>query len=136
VSAKLADRPGYGPRGRCVHNASLSRIFYFAAAVLFIGCGVARADDLADIRAVRSLAAEAAQVIRMEAQGGVIHIYAREMKASAREELISEADSTSAARVKTLARGAISAADKNNATALEDIVRQLFTMEGPHERAD
>ena len=130
------DRPGYGPRGRCVRNASLSRTLFFAAAVLLIGCGVARADDLADIRAVRSLAAEAAQVIRLQTNHRVTATYAAEMKQSATDELGSEAESATAAPVKALARQAISAVYANDAAVLERIVRQLLAMEGPHGRAD
>jgi hypothetical protein len=107
-----------------------------AAAVLCIGCGAARADDLADIRAVRSLAAEAAQVIRLEAQHRVTGTYAREMKDSARDELGSETKSTSAPRIKALAQQAISALNANDAGALERIAKQLLAMEGPHGRAD
>ena len=77
--------------------------------MFFIGCGGARADDLSDIRAVRSLAAEAAETIRLETQHRVTSIYARQMKDSAREELSNEADNASAPRAKALARQAFSA---------------------------
>jgi hypothetical protein len=109
----------------------LNRKLSLAAAVLFIGCGLARADALADIRAV-----EAAQVIRLEARHRVTGTYAQQMKDSAREELGSEAESATAPRVKALAQQAISALNAKNATALERIARQLFAMEGPHGRAD
>lgn len=104
--------------------------------MLCIGCGLARADDLAEVRAVRSLAAEAAQVIRLESRHQVTGTYAREMKDSAREELRSEAESATAPRVQALARQAISAVNANDGATLERIVRQLFAMEGPHGRAD
>src|SRR3954471_22236428 len=92
VNAKSADRPGYGAHAWRARNPDLKHKFAFAAAVLCIGCGGARADDLANIRALRSLAAEAAQVIRLESQRRVTTIYAREMKTAAREELRSEAE--------------------------------------------
>jgi hypothetical protein len=136
VSAKSADHHGCGARARRAHNASLNRAFCFAAAVLCTGCGVARADDLSEIRAVRSLAAEAAQVIRLETQHRVTAPYAREMKSSAREELRKEAESATAPRVKATALQAMAAVNANNAQALEAIVRRLFALEGPHGRAD
>ncbi|HEY1961397.1 MAG TPA: hypothetical protein VGG69_03175 [Rhizomicrobium sp.] len=104
--------------------------------MLCLGCGGAHADDLADIRAVRSLAAEAAQVIRLETEHRVTGIYAREMKDSARDELGNEAESAATRRVKATALQAITAVDKNDIAALERIVRQLFAMEGEHGRAD
>ncbi len=130
------DPRGCGARARCVRKPGLNRKLSLAAAVLCIGCGFARADDLADLRAVRSLAAEAAQVIRLESQRRVTGTYAREMKDSAREELGNEAESAPAPRVKALARQAISAVNANDGAALERIVQQLFAMEGPHGRAD
>jgi hypothetical protein len=130
------DPRGYGARARCVRKPSLNRKLSLAAAVLCIGCGFARADELSDVRAVRSLAGEAAQVIRLKSQHRVTGIYAREMKDSAREELGNEAESATAPHVKALARQAISALDANDASRLERIVQQLFAMEGPHGRAD
>lgn len=130
------DPRGCGARARCGRKPGLNRKLSLAAATLCIGCGLARADDLADLRAVRSLAAEAAQVIRLESQHRITGIYARKMKDSAREELRNEAESAPAPRVKTFAQQAVSAVNANDAAALERIARQLFAMEGPHGRAD
>jgi hypothetical protein len=130
------DLPGCGARAPCGRKPGLIRKLSLAAAVLCIGCGLARADDLADLRAVRSLAAEAAQVIRLESRHRVTGTYAREMKDSAREELRSEAEGATSPQVKVLAQHAISAVNANDTAALERIVRQLFAMEGPHGRAD
>jgi hypothetical protein len=130
------DPRGCGAGAPCGRKPGLNRKLSLAAAVLCIGCGVARAGDLADTRAVRSLAAEAELAIRLESQHRVTATYAREMKDSAREELRSEAQSATAPRVKALARQAISAVNANDSAALESIVRQLFAMEGPHGRAD
>ena len=112
MSGKSAGHRGCGAQARCGRKFRLNRKLASAAAVLCIGCGAARVDDLADIQSVRSLAAEAAQVIRLESQHRVTRTHAREMKDSAREELGSEAEGATAPHVKAaqrakLARNAI-----------------------------
>jgi len=96
----------------------------------------AQADPLADTRILRSLAAEAAEVIRLQAQHRVTETYAREMKTEAREQLQSTAKSTDAPQLKPIGAKAVSALDRNDAGALTAIAQQLFNMEGRHGRAD
>ena len=96
----------------------------------------AAADDLSDIRSVRTLAAEAAAVIRLQAQHRITETYARTMKEEARQQLVQEAQEATARQLRTIAGQAISALDRNNASALTGIVQQLFRMEGSHGRAD
>jgi hypothetical protein len=97
---------------------------------------VAHADPLADTRILRSLAAEAGEVIRLQAQHRVTETYAREMKKEAREQLESTAKSTDAPQLRPLAAKALTALDRNDAGELTAIARQLLKMEGPHGRAD
>jgi hypothetical protein len=101
-----------------------------------LGCSPALADTLSDIRSVRTLAAEAGEVIRLQAQQKVTDIYARTMKDAAREQLAQEAQDAKAPQVRKIAGQAISALDRNDAGALSAIAQQLFRMEGPHGRAD
>jgi len=104
--------------------------------VAALGCFPASADGLSDIRAVRSVAAEAAEVIRLKLQHRVTETYAREMKEEARQQLAQEAQSAQAPQTRDIAGQAISALDRNDARALTSIAQQLFRMEGPHGRAD
>lgn len=101
-----------------------------------LGWSPAAADDQADIRSVRTLSAEAAEVIRLQAQHSVSETYARTMKQEARKQLAEEAQSAQAPNLRKLAGQAVSALDRNDANALTEIVQQLFGMEGPHGRAD
>jgi hypothetical protein len=103
---------------------------------LALSAAVAQADPLADTRIVRSLAAEAAEVIRLQAQHRVTETYAREMKKEAREQLESTAKSTDAPQLKPLAAKVLTALDREDAGALTAVARQLLKMEGPHGRAD
>lgn len=101
-----------------------------------LGWSPAAADDLSDIRSVRTLAAEAGAVIRLQAQHSVTETYARTMKQEARKQLAQEAQDAKAPQLRKIAGQAISALDDNRASALAGIVQQLFRMEGPHGRAD
>src|SRR5689334_16075923 len=100
------------------------------------GSSPVAADNLSDIRSVRTLAAEAAEVARLQAQHKITATYARAMKQEAREQLVQEAQDGKAPQLPKIAGQAISAVDHNNAGALAAIVQQLFRMEGPHGRAD
>jgi hypothetical protein len=106
--------------------------------VLLFGCigGFAHADDLSSIRAIRSLAAEASEVVRLESQNRLTQAYANAMKEQAGEQLANEAQNATAPQVKSLAGQAIVALNRNDANALAKIAQRLFTMEGPHEPAD
>jgi hypothetical protein len=106
------------------------------AMVAFLALGPAEADELTHVRALRSLAAEAAEVIRLEAQHRVTGTYAREMKQETREQIASEAQSAQSPQIKQLAQQAIGALGRNDANALTRISQQLFKMEGPYGRAD
>ena len=99
-------------------------------------CSLAQADDLSDVRAIRSLTAEGSQVIRLAAQHRLTAAYTRAMKQEARDQLVAELQAAKSNRVKMLAGEAIDALDKNDAGALGQIALRLFAMEGPHERAD
>jgi hypothetical protein len=109
---------------------------YLAMLPAALSAAVAQADPLADTRILRSLAAEAAEIIRLQAQHRVTETYAREMKREAREQLESTARSTDAPQLKPLAANALAALDRNDAGALATIAQQLLRMEGPHGRAD
>jgi len=106
--------------------------------VLLFGCigGFAHADELSNIRAIRSLVAEASQVVRLESRNRLTQAYARAMKEQAREQLASEAQSATSPQIKSLAGQAIVALNRNDANALANIAERLFIMEGPHEPAD
>ena len=112
------------------------RIVATIAVALLLGSAAAHADTLSDIRSLRSLSAEAAQVIRLQAQHRVTDTYATEMKQEAREELQSSADDAGTPQLKAIARQATQALDRNNSQALTDIAERLLAMEGPHGRAD
>lgn len=101
-----------------------------------LGGGPALADNLSDLRSVRTLAAEAAEVIRLQAQHRVTETYARTMKDAAREQLAEQAKSAEAPQMRKIAGHAISALDHNDPNALAAIAQQLLKMEGPHGRAD
>jgi hypothetical protein len=104
-------------------------------ALLGLGWGPGRADDFADIRTLRSLAAEASEVCRLSAQHRVTEVYAHTMLKEARDELQDTAESTRSAPLKAIARNAIAAVNKADANMLARIAQQLFEMEGPHGRA-
>ena len=103
---------------------------------LTVCCTTVRAGALADIRTLRSLSAETAEVMRLQAQHGVTATYAAGIKQEAREELQSTARSASTPQLKQMAQQAIRALDRNDAPALADLVQRLLAMEGPHGRAD
>ena len=103
---------------------------------LLLVCGVARADALSDIRTLRSLSAEAAEIIRLHAQHRVTDTYATRMKQEAREEIQSAAKSADAPQLKAMAQQALEALGHDDAKALSQLAQQLFAMEGPHGRAD
>jgi len=109
---------------------------YLTASFVLLSVTTAQADPLADTRALRSLAAEAAEVIRLQAQHRVTGIYVREMKEEAREQIESTIKGTDAPQLKPLAAKAIAALDRNDAGALAVIAQQLFRMERAHGRAD
>jgi len=96
----------------------------------------AAADDLSQVRAIRSLAAEAAEIIRLQAQHRVTETYAREMKQQAREQLQSEAEGAQRPPLGQMAQQAIVALGRDDSNTLMRIVQQLLKMEGPHGRAD
>ena len=99
-------------------------------------CGSGRADGLSDIRAIRSVAAEAAEVLTLESQHKVTATYAAVMKNQACSQLRNTAESAGSPQIKQLAQQAIDAVKANDAAALKRLVQQLYAMEGPHERAD
>lgn len=105
-------------------------------AALFGLCGSGRADDLSDIRAIRSISAEAAQVLNLESQHKVTATYATVMKNQAVSQLRNTAESAASPQMKALAQQAIDAVKANDSAALKQIVQQLYAMEGPHGRAD
>jgi len=105
-------------------------------ALLGLTLGPGRADELTDIRAVRSFAAEAAKVIEFSNQHKVTATYTAVMKNQARSQLRNTAESTDSPRVKKYAQQAIDAVNANDPATLKRIAQELFTMEGVHGRAD
>jgi hypothetical protein len=99
-------------------------------------CGPGRADDLSDIRAIRSTAAEAAEVLNLENQHKVTATYATVMKNQACDQLRNTAESANSQHIRQLAQQAIHAVNANDSAALRRLVQQLYAMEGPHGRAD
>jgi hypothetical protein len=105
------------------------------AAFLIFLCmaNVACADEIADRRSVRSIAAEAAEVLRLHAAGKVSDVYTDKMKKNAREEL-RDADTSAGDRDPALRRAigeSLMALDNNDAGALRAVAARLFAMAGP-----
>jgi uncharacterized protein YpiB (UPF0302 family) len=99
-------------------------------------CGPGRANDLSDIRAIRSTAAEAAEVLYLENQHKVTATYATVIKNQACSLLRNTVESAGSQQIKHLAQQAIDAVKANDSAALKRLVQQLYQMEGPHGRAD
>lgn len=112
------------------------RSFVVILLALIVGCACAKADSLSDIRTLRSLSAEVAQVIRLHAQHRVSDTYAVQMKREAREELQSSAQSAGTLQLKQMAQQAISDLDRNDSNALARLAQRLLALEAPHGRAD
>jgi hypothetical protein len=112
------------------------RIVGIAFVALVLACAVARADGLSDIRTLRSLSAEAAEIVRLQAQHRITETYATQMKREAREELQSAGESASTGALKEIAQQATQALDRNDEQGLTTLAQRLFAMEGPHGRAD
>ncbi|HEX3653431.1 MAG TPA: hypothetical protein VHU18_11475 [Rhizomicrobium sp.] len=99
-------------------------------------CQPGRADSLSDIRAIRSIAAEAAQVLNLEDQHKVTATYATVMKNQAISQLRNTAESAESPQTKQLAQQAIDAVKANDSAALKRFVQKLYAMEAAHGRAD
>jgi hypothetical protein len=112
------------------------RAVLIIALAMAFGCAAARADALSDIRTLRSLSAEASEIIRLQAQHRVTDTYAVQMKDEAREQLQSSAESADTPQLKALAHQALVALSRNDAQALSGIAERLLAMEGAHGRAD
>ena len=133
---RIAPQSGRGSSRATSGDRLLHLTRYLTIFGTVLSVTTAQADPLADTRILRSLAAEAAEVIRLQARHRVTETYAREMKTEAREQLQSTAKSTDSPQLKPLAAKALAALDRNDAGALTAIAQQLFSMEGPHGRAD
>ena len=99
--------------------------------------GAACADETADRRSVRSVAAEAAEVLRLHEGGKISGVYLDKMKQNAREQLQS-ADKSAGGRDPALRRAigeSTMALDNNDAGALRAIADRLFAMAGPRGSA-
>jgi hypothetical protein len=112
------------------------RVAAITSVVFILGCAVVRADALSDVRTLRSLSAEAAEIIRLQAQHRITETYATQMKWEAREELQSAGESASTGALKQTAQQATQALDRNDEQGLATLAQRLFAMEGPHGRAD
>lgn len=112
------------------------RTVAIVSGMLLVTCATAQADALSDIRTLRSLSAEAAEVIRLQAQHRVTYTYATQMKREAREELESTGQTASSSQLKQMAQQATQALDRNDSRALTALAQRLLAMEGPHGRAD
>jgi hypothetical protein len=93
----------------------------------------ASADEIANRRTVRSIAAESAEVLRLHSADKVSDLYTNEMKQNAREQL-QDLD-TNARKTDPALHQAISesvtALDHNDGGALRSIAERLYKMAGP-----
>ena len=100
--------------------------FFFIATAAF-------ADETAERRSVRSIAAEMAEVLRLHAAGKVPDLYTDKMKQNARDQL-QDTDSSVRDRDRPLHQAigeSMMALDSNDASALRAIAQRLFAMAGP-----
>jgi hypothetical protein len=93
----------------------------------------ATADEVADHRSVRSIAAEMAEVLRLHFGGKVSDIYTDEMKQNAREQL-QDLDDSARKENPALHQAigdSLSAMDRNDSGTLRKIAERLYGMAGP-----
>ena len=118
---------------------TVSAILLVACACLASGAAfAAEQTELPSRREVRSLAAEAAGVFRLDAEGRSTALYTRKMADNARKRL-GDIDASAGDRDPVLHRAiaeAIAALDKRAATALRNVSERLFALAGPHGPAD
>lgn len=121
-----------------MHRRSGSLLFPLAIC-LCTGSGLAaEPQELPALRAVRSLAAETAQVLRLESDGRVTMLYADMMRQDARDQLL-QMDESSGSRDPVLHQAvsdSVSALDRKDAAMLRAIADRLFGMAGPRGPTD
>ena len=110
-----------------------------AAAILISICvaNAALADEIADRRSVRSIAAEMAEVLRLHSAGRVSDVYTDEMKQNAREQ-IKDIDANAGKKDPALHQAiadTLTALDGGDAATLRKIAERLYAMAGPREPA-
>ena len=94
----------------------------------------AETGHLVELRNVRSLAAEAAEVLRLQSEHRVNAVYARGMTKNALEQLqdIDQSSGSEDAALRREIADTMTALNKQNAAALGAIAQRLFIMAGPH----
>jgi len=98
----------------------------------------AESSDLVEMRTVRSLAAETAEVFRLQAERRVNAIYARTMTENAVDQL-HDLDQSAGGEGAALHRAiaeTVAALNHQDSAALRAIAQRLFIMAGPRGPAD
>jgi hypothetical protein len=98
----------------------------------------AETSHVVELRNVRSLAAEAAEVLRLQTEHRVGTVYAQTMIQNAREQLqdIDQSAGSDDAALHREIADTTAALNKQDAAALGGIAQRLFTLAGPHGPAD
>jgi hypothetical protein len=114
--------------------------FFRAAAFSFavvLSCGAASAaEDLVAARTARSLIAEAAMVLRLNAESRLTAIYSDAMSENVRQKLQQLEGSTDDPMLRKTLETAVAALTRSDAATLRAIADRLFAQTGPHGPAD
>src|SRR4051812_12661728 len=114
------------------HTNTASRLAAAALINALAGSSACAADDLIATRTLRSLAAEASLVLRLQAEGKVSGTYSRAMSKQIAQQLQQLGGETGDAQVRQTANAAIMALTARDAGALQRISDHLFAEAGPH----